>query len=183
MPRTASRNRPNKTTTGAAKPPSILSTAAITIAATVVMTGISMVFGGFGSQDAMQTSRGISLPIVVHLATVLSALLLGPVVLLRRKGDRWHRLLGRVWVLLMVVTALASAFIRSPGAGLFGTGFSALHLFTVWTLICAPVGVWLAWKKRIAAHQGVMTGLYIGLVLAGSFTLIPGRLVGSMVFG
>ncbi|HCY03355.1 MAG TPA: hypothetical protein DHU71_11400, partial [Erythrobacter sp.] len=64
-----------------------------------------------------------------------------------------------------------------------GTGFSALHLFTVWTLICAPVGVWLAWKKRIAAHQGVMTGLYIGLVLAGSFTLIPGRLVGSMVFG
>ncbi len=183
MPRTASRNRPNETTTGAAKPPSILSTAAITIAATVVMTGISMVFGGFGSQDAMQTSRGISLPIIVHLATVLSALLLGPVVLLRRKGDRWHRRLGRVWVLLMVVTALASAFIRSPGAGLFGTGFSALHLFTVWTLICAPVGVWLAWKKRIVAHQGVMTGLYIGLVLAGSFTLIPGRLLGSMVFG
>ena len=57
MPRTASRNRPNETTTGAAKPPSILSTAAITIAATVVMTGISMVFGGFGSQDAMQTGQ------------------------------------------------------------------------------------------------------------------------------
>ena len=183
MPTSANHTVSNDTTTDSARPPSLLSTAAITIMATMIMTGISMVFGGFGSQDAMQTSRGISLPIVVHLATVLSALLLGPVVLLRRKGDRWHRRLGRVWVLLMVVTALASTFIRSPGAGLFGTGFSALHLFTVWTLICAPVGVWLAWSKRIAAHQGVMTGLYIGLVLAGSFTLIPGRLLGTFVFG
>jgi len=29
----------------------------------------------------------------------------------------------------------------------------------------------------------MMTGLYIGLVLAGSFTLIPGRLLGTLVFG
>jgi len=183
MPTSANHTVSNDTTTDSARPPSLLSTAAITIMATMIMTGISMVFGGFGSQDAMQTSRGISLPILVHVVTALAALLLGPIVLLRRKGDRWHRRLGRVWVLLMLVTALASAFIRSPGAGLFGTGFSALHLFTVWTLISAPLGIWLASQKRIAAHQGMMTGLYIGLVLAGSFTLIPGRLLGSMVFG
>ncbi len=68
MPTSANQTVPNDTTTDSARPPSLLSTAAITIMATMIMTGISMVFGGFGSQDAMQTSRGISLPILVHVS-------------------------------------------------------------------------------------------------------------------
>ena len=46
----------------------------------------------------------------------------------------------------------------------------------------APLGVWLARKGRVRAHRGAMTGLYAGLVIAGAFTLIPGRLIGNLVF-
>ncbi|MEQ8409935.1 MAG: DUF2306 domain-containing protein [Erythrobacter sp.] len=163
---------------------SLANTAVITIAITVGMTVLSSLSGGFGSRDAMASeAHGLSLPIIVHLATVLPALVLGPVVLLRRKGDRIHKLLGRIWVVLMLATAIASAFIRSPGAGIAGTGFSFIHIFTVWTLVNVPIGVWLARKGQVARHRGVMTGLYIGLCVAGSFTLIPGRLLGNLMFG
>lgn len=166
----------------------LATTIAITIAITIAMTLLSMRFGGFGSRDAMMQAgtdeaRGVSLPIILHLATVLPALALGPVVLLRRKGDRVHRWLGGLWATLMMATAIASAFIHSPGAGVAGTGYSFIHIFTVWTLVNVPIGVWLARTGRIAAHRGVMTGLYAGLVVAGLTTLIPGRLLGNLVFG
>ena len=30
---------------------------------------------------------------------------------------------------------------------------------------------------------GAMTGLYVGLLVAGGFTFIPGRMLGNLVFG
>jgi uncharacterized membrane protein len=161
----------------------LIVTGTITILITIAITVLSVSLGGFASQDTPVEQRALDLPTMVHLATVLPALLLGPVILLRRKGDRIHRRLGRVWVALMLATAIASAFIQAPGAGIAGTGFSLIHIFTVWTLVNAPLGIWLARKGHIAQHRSVMTGLYIGLVIAGAFTLIPGRLLGNLVFG
>lgn len=159
-------------------------TIAITVLITLVMTFLSASFGGFGSQAAKSgPARGFSLPIILHFATAIPALILGPVVLVRRKGDRLHRLLGRVWVGLMLATAAASAFIHSPGGGVAGTGFSFIHVFTVWTLVNVPLGIWFARKGKVEAHKGVMTGLYAGLVVAGLTTLIPGRLFGNLLFG
>lgn len=166
-----------------APPIGIKATIAITIAITAVMTLASAMFGGFGSGAGTAQTRALSLPIIIHLATVVPALLLGPVVLLRRKGDATHRLLGRIWAVLMLVTAISSAFIRTPGAGIAGTGFSFIHIFTVWTLVNVPLAVLAARRGQIARHRGMMTGLYAGLVIAGAFTMIPGRLLGSLVFG
>lgn len=158
-------------------------TATITLAITLTVTILSFLLGGFGSQDAMTSgSKGFSLPILAHLGTAIPALMLGPVILRKQKGTNLHRALGKIWVALMVTTVIASAFIRSPGTGIAGTGYSFIHFFTIWTLVNAPVGVWLARKGRIEAHRGVMTGLYIGLVLAGTVTLVPGRLLGNMIF-
>lgn len=177
--------RVTEDTIAPSRPPiSLAATAAITIGVTAALTIASMLLGGFGSGGpATAQARGLSLPIILHLATVVPALLLGPVVLLRRKGDSAHRLLGRVWACLMLATALSSAFIRTPGAGIAGTGFSFIHAFTVWTLVSVPLAVRAARQGRIAAHRGMMTGLYVGLVIAGAFTLIPGRLIGTLVFG
>ena len=151
------------------RPLNLAVTAAITVLITVAMTTLSISFGGFGSNDAMSSeARGFSLPIIIHLATAVPALLLGPVVVWRRKGDNLHRWLGRAWVSLMLVTAVSSAFIHSPGAGVAGTGYSFIHIFTIWTLVNVPLGVWFARSGRIAAHRGVMTGLYVGLVIAGT---------------
>jgi uncharacterized membrane protein len=156
-----------------------------TILITFALMVLSIAFGGFASSDAMSDpgpSGFASWPIALHLATALPALLLGPVVLIRRKGDRLHKIMGRIWVGLMVTAALASVFIRSPGGGILGSGFSFIHLFTIWTLISVPLGVLAIRRGDVNAHRQAMQGLYLGLCVAGAFTLIPGRLLGNWVF-
>lgn len=165
----------------------LIITALITIVITAIMTLLSAMGGGFASSAGQQTPGDISHkltgPILFHLATAASAALLGPLILLRQKGDRAHRMLGRVWAGLMIATAISSAFIRTPGAGIAGTGFSFIHIFTVWTLVNIPLGIWAVRTKRIRMHRGMMVGLYVGLLIAGAFTFIPGRLLGNLAFG
>jgi len=164
--------------------PSLWVTALITIAITVVMTVLGIMTDSFAAPQAVtRESNTIPLAVVFHLATVVPALLLGPFILWRKKGDRVHRLLGRVWAGLMLATAVASAFIGAPGGGIGASGFSPIHIFTVWTLVNVPLAIWFARTGRIRAHRGAMTGLYVGLCIAGAFTLIPGRLLGNLVFG
>lgn len=157
-----------------------------TAALTLGMMALSMLGGGFGSADAEAAGSQdgfLGWAITIHLATAIPALLLGPIILRRRKGDALHKMLGRIWAGLMLVTAIASAFIRSPGAGIAGTGFSFIHIFTIWTLFSVPLAIYAIRKGDVKAHSQAMTGLYIGLCVAGAFTLIPGRVLGNWVFG
>ena len=121
--------------------------------------------------------------IFFHLVTALGALLLGLFMLLRRKGTRSHRLLGWTWVALMASTALASAFIRDYRLpNLFG--YTPIHLFTVTVAVMLPLGIWYVKHGRIDGHRKTMRGLYIGAcVIAGLFTLLPGRFLGSLLWG
>jgi uncharacterized membrane protein len=44
--------------------------------------------------------------------------------------------------------------------------------------------VFLARRGRIGAHRWSMIGLYLGaLLITGAFTLLPGRIMGRVVFG
>lgn len=162
---------------------SILSVATTTIIITVVIMALSVFTGGFAAPTSMARNEGITLPVAVHLATVIPALFLGPIVLWRKKGDGMHRLLGRIWAVLMLTTAIASAFIHSPGAGIAGSGYSVLHIFTIWTLVNVPLAVWFARQGKIERHRSSMMGIYVGLCIAGAFSFIPGRIVGNFVFG
>jgi uncharacterized membrane protein len=114
--------------------------------------------------------------VIVHLATVLPAVLLGALVLAKRKGDPLHRLLGGVWMTMMVVTAIASFWIRGQSGGLSG-----IHLFSVGTLIAVPVSLWRIRAGDVRTHRGILTSLYIGLLVAGAFTLAPDRLAGRFL--
>ena len=157
-------------------------TAVITVLITFGMMVIVSQTGGYAAPQSMAAERGITLPIAVHLATTIPAFFLGPIILWGKKGDARHKLLGRIWAVLMLVTAVATAFIRAPGGGIAGTGYSAIHIFTVWTLINIPLAVWLARKGHIRQHRGAMTGLYVGLCIAGAFSFFPGRILGNLVF-
>ena len=121
--------------------------------------------------------------IFFHLLTACAALALGLVMLLRRKGTRSHRLLGWTWVALMGSTALATAFIRDyrlPNV----FGYTPIHLFTLTVAVMLPLGIWYVKHGRIAGHRKTMSGLYIGAcVIAGLFTLLPGRFLGSLLWG
>jgi uncharacterized membrane protein len=119
----------------------------------------------------------------LHLATVVPATLLGLYLLWRPKGTPRHRLLGKIWCALMVITALAALMIR----GYFlpnWHGINPIHIFSVMTLIGVPKIIIAAKRHQIVDHQRAVFGLCLGgLFIAGLFTFLPGRLLGSWLFG
>jgi uncharacterized membrane protein len=121
--------------------------------------------------------------IFFHLTTAAGALMLGWVILSRRKGTVSHRALGWAWVLLMGSTALATAFIRDYRLpNLFG--YTPIHAFTLFVAVMLPLAIWQVRRGNIAGHRKTMRGLYAGgCVIAGVFTLLPGRFLGSLLWG
>ena len=114
--------------------------------------------------------------ILAHTAAAFAALAVGAAVFLRRKGSTTHRLLGRGWVALMLVTALSSFWIRSTG------GFSWIHGLSVVAVAALAGAVYYAVRGNIKRHRIVMKALYGSLVVAGLFTLVPHRLLGRMLW-
>jgi uncharacterized membrane protein len=124
-------------------------------------------------------------PVVwLHLATVLGALGVGVFQLVGPKGRLLHRILGWTWVGLMVATAVDTLFIRNAGVGPQLWGWGPLHLFSVWTLIMAPLAVYAARRHKVARHQRMMTGLFFGgLILTALLAFFPGRAMHLVLFG
>lgn len=112
--------------------------------------------------------------ILVHLATVLPAIPLGLWVLLARKGDATHRMLGRIWAVLMLTAAGSAVFIRTINHG----QFSLIHLFVPLVFLALFRAIRAARMGRIAQHKRLMWTLYsAGLLLPGMFAFLPGRLL------
>lgn len=122
-----------------------------------------------------------SFAIQLHVATAVLAFLLGGVVLFRTKGDRAHRMAGKVWVVLMLAVALTSFFIHT--IRLVGP-WSPIHLLSIITLWSLYSGVRAVRRKRISEHRRTMQSLYLGaLVIAGGFSFLPGRIMHEVFFG
>jgi uncharacterized membrane protein len=122
----------------------------------------------------------VSPAIKIHLAAAVGALFLGAVMLASRKGRTFHRIAGWSWVIIMATVAVSSIFIHEINPG----HFSWIHGFTALTLSALPLGVVFARRHNVKAHCGTMMGLYLGgLVIAGLFTFVPGRLMFQMFFG
>jgi len=121
--------------------------------------------------------------IVLHAAAAMSAFILGGVQLAAPKGTLPHRALGWIWVAVMTIVAISSFWIHQNYA--FGSvPFGPIHLLSVFTLIMLPVGVWHARRHEVNSHRRIMTLTFIGaLVIAGLFTLVPGRIMHAVVFG
>ena len=134
-------------------------------------------------------TRFSSLDIQLHWATVTAAFAFGLVQLVLAKGTGGHRLRGRAYAALMIVTAMAAFFIRSPAPDdalgyLSLTGTSPIHLFIPLTLVTVTLGVLAARRRNVKAHKRHMVGSFLGaLVIAGAFTFIPGRRMHLLVFG
>lgn len=121
------------------------------------------------------------LAIQIHVASAISALLLGAAVLFRRKGTPLHKAMGRVWVGLMLSTALSSIFINE--IRLIGP-FSPIHIFAVVTFAGLAQGIREIRRGNVPGHRAAMQALYfLALVLTGAFTLLPGRRMHDVLFG
>jgi uncharacterized membrane protein len=119
--------------------------------------------------------------IQIHAVAAMLALLIGAAVLFRRKGDRPHKAMGRVWVALMGIVALSSFFIWT--IRLWGL-FSPIHLLSIFTLVMLWRGVGFARRRNIRLHRLTMQVTYVAaLIITGLFTLLPGRIMNKVVFG
>ena len=104
-----------------------------------------------------------------HFVMALIALVLGPYILFRRKGDQRHRWLGRIWVALMLIVNLSALTMY----GIDGTP-NMFHGFAVLSLLTIIPGIWMIWRFKksrnrahMIAHQYFMTFAYFGLFMAG----------------
>lgn len=124
--------------------------------------------------------RMVPLLIWVHLTTILIATALTPVMLLRVRGDRRHRTIGKFWIAAMLATAITSLFIHVSGSG----RFSIIHLLSIWTLVQVPLIWWTARHHNVVRHRRAVHGMVIGaLLIAGFFTFPFHRLLGTWLFG
>lgn len=122
---------------------------------------------------------GWNLLIAAHVVGALSALILGTVMVVRRpRGDRGHRLLGRVWVLDMYWVVLSSFGITRLHPG----HLSWIHGLSAWTFVSLTMAWRAARRHQVQQHRGWAVGSYVGLwgAFLGAVT-VPQRLLPQLV--
>lgn len=121
-----------------------------------------------------------SLQIQIHAISALQALILGPCLLLARKGTKAHRIWGYIWVTNMALAIATSFFIHQTR--MFGP-FSVIHLLSIWGAITLVRAILAARAGDIRAHRGQIRGLYFGGVgVAAALAFLPGRVMNHMLF-
>lgn len=122
-----------------------------------------------------------SQPIPLHAIAAMVAIILGGIQLSMKKGGRTHKLLGRIWVGLMLIVSVSSFFIHE--IKLWGL-FSPIHLLSIWTIFSVGLAIYFVRVGNIKRHNQVMVSLYVfALIVTGFFTLLPGRVMNQVIFG
>lgn len=129
----------------------------------------------------LEPLRAAPLLIQIHAFAALSAFGLGIFQLAAPKGTMRHRITGWIWVALMATVVVTSFGIHEMR--MWGR-WSWIHLLSIFTAVMLPVGVAHARRHRVKQHRATMIGLFAGaLIIAGIFTLFPGRIMHDVVFG
>lgn len=120
-----------------------------------------------------------SLAIQIHILVAVGAFLLGAYILLRRKGTTAHKMAGRIFGILMIVTATTAIFIRELNDG----SFSWIHIFVPITFIGLYQLVSSIRKGNVKAHKRhVLTLYFAALLIPGFFAFMPGRTMWMIFF-
>ncbi|MCB1601760.1 MAG: DUF2306 domain-containing protein [Rhodanobacteraceae bacterium] len=105
---------------------------------------------------------------LLHVGLAMLALLTGPLLFLRRKGTRAHRVLGYGYVVAMVIANVAAL----ARYGLTG-GFNLFHAAALASLATLIPASYCAWRARVEASRGMrvahgifMSWTYFGLAIA-----------------
>jgi uncharacterized membrane protein len=120
----------------------------------------------------------------LHLATVVPAFFIGVFQLLRRKGTPGHKLLGKIYMVLMLATAFITLAMPAEVGPRFLNHFGVIHIFSLLALFSVPTAYIAARRGDIKAHRYAMIGLYVGgILIAGAFAFSPGRMLHQWLFG
>ena len=147
-----------------------------------VLVAVVIVFAlGRPHPHAFDTALFLRQPTVIqaHVLAAVTALGLGLIQFAGPKGTTLHRFIGWIWVLLMLTVSISSFAMLSLGRGL-----SIIHVLSAVVLVLVPLGVYAARRGQVERHRGYMTGVFVfGLIVAGSFTFVPGRLMWKLFLG
>jgi len=124
--------------------------------------------------------------VYIHAFFALMAVPLGLYIFLTKKGTAKHKYFGRICVAWLFTISVTAVFIQeiTPGE------YSFIHLLIPLTIGSLIYSIWsirkfkkTALQKYKYSHMSSMIGVYVGaLILAGAFTLMPGRLFYEILF-
>ncbi len=118
-----------------------------------------------------------------HLATVVPCFFIGTLLLIIKKGTKTHVVLGRIYMVLMIVTATITLFMPAHVGPTLLNHFGWIHSFSFLTLYTVPTAYWANKRGDVKTHKIKMTILYFGaIIIAGGFTFVPGRYLHSLFF-
>jgi len=119
-----------------------------------------------------------------HLATVIPCFIIGTVLLLIKKGTPTHKIFGRIYMVLMMITAGITLFMPAHVGPRILNHFGWIHSFSFLTLYTVPTAYTAIKNGNIKAHKRKMILLYFGaIIIAGGFTFVPGRYLYEVFFG
>lgn len=119
------------------------------------------------------------LQVQIHVLGAVATFTIGLVLLFAPKGFRLHKTLGWSWVATMAITAISSFFISSFSP----VHFSPIHALSAWTMIGLPMGIAAIRRRKVSEHRKQMTGMFVGgMLIAGLFSFLPGRLMFDLFF-
>lgn len=133
----------------------------------------------------MSTSPVPSVLTLIHLSMILPCIVLGAYLLLATKGNTIHKYLGRIYMALMLSTAILTLFIPAQVGPRAWNHFGMLHLLSFMTIYAVPVAIYAARKGNLKRHRRAMWILYVGgILIAGAFAVLgEGRFLNAVVFG
>ena len=76
----------------------------------------------------------------MHLATVIPAFFIATFILFKPKGTPVHKKLGKIYVSLMVITAVITLFMPAVVGPQFLNHFGFIHLLSVLVFYAVPKG-------------------------------------------
>lgn len=119
-----------------------------------------------------------------HLATVVPAFMMASFLLFTPKGTPRHKLLGKLVMLLILATSIITLFMPAHVGPSLYHHFGFIHILSVF-VIYNIVSAYVAIKRgNIKLHKSNLVGVYLGgFFIAGSFALMPGRLLHTWLFG
>jgi len=137
------------------------------------------------TQEKMETDMKLdyilnaSPAIQIHVVVAFMALFFGIFMWSQPKGTRRHKLVGRGFVGLMLVTALSAVFIREINNG----SFSLIHIFVPITLFASWEAIHYVRKGNIKRHKRAVKGMFFGaLLIPGLLSFLPGRTLWMVFF-
>ena len=119
-----------------------------------------------------------------HLIAVSPCLIIGAyLIYTSTKGSKNHKNLGWIYMILMFFQAVVSMFMEARVGPQFLNHFGWIHLLSILTLYTVPKSIYCIKKGDIKGHSRSMIILFwAGLIVAGGFTLVPGRYLHDVFF-